>query len=126
MKLRKILRYEEFQKFFDYLTILQDKKKLEEEILYLLDCWYESRGINKFGLPLNSRFDLFLLINRLIYYCKFNFNSRIPEFFCKDYRDKFKGNLRLMIRNLNDNFRIVRYNYLRYKGFLKNLLRSFK
>ena len=37
LNLRKMVNFEDFQKFFNFLDILQDKKKLEGEIEYLLD-----------------------------------------------------------------------------------------
>jgi hypothetical protein len=117
---------QEFFCFIEYFKILQCSELLRKEIFRLLDIYKNNYGKKRPYEFVQTKFELYLLINRLILYLNKNFKER--ENFFVDFLNKvqYSNNLNKMISGWTDNAKVIRYNYPKFKYFLKNLQKSNK
>ena len=109
-----------YYKFLRYFKILHNVQHLRN---YISNCLkiYKTKIQYKFFESINNEFELYLFINRLIYYFNCNFSPKIKKLFkIKKYKDIIKSYL---LKNADQEYMYIKnYKYVSFVDFLKMLL----
>ena len=115
---------QDFFCFIEYFKILQCPELLRKEIFRLLDIYKSNYGKKKPYEFVQTKFELYLLINRLILYLNKNFKEKENFFVDILNRNQYSEHLGKMIKGCTGNAKVVWYRYPKFKYFLKNLQKS--